>query len=81
MANKPYSVPSRLCGHEVKVHQYADYLEVYYKDHLVERLSGRGESGRPASTTGTSSGPWCVNPGPSPGTGSRSTSSRPRSSG
>ena len=44
MANKPYSVPSRLCGHEVKVHQYADYLEVYYKDHLVERLEqARGE--------------------------------------
>ena len=38
VTNKTYSVPSRLCGHEVKVHQYADYLEVYYKDHMVERL-------------------------------------------
>ena len=44
MTNKTYSVPSRLCGHEVKVHQYADYLEVYYKDHMVERLERvRGE--------------------------------------
>ena len=44
VTNKTYSVPSRLCGHEVKVHQYADYLEVYYKDHLVERLErARGE--------------------------------------
>jgi len=44
VTNKTYSVPSRLCGHEVKVHQYANYLEVYYKDHLVERLErARGE--------------------------------------
>ena len=44
VTNKTYSVPSRLCGHEVKVHQYADYLEVYYKDHMVERLERvRGE--------------------------------------
>ena len=44
VTNKTYSVPSRLCGHEVKVHQYADYLGVYYKDHMVERLERvRGE--------------------------------------
>ena len=80
VTNKTYSVPSRLCGHEVKVHQYADYLEVYYKDHMVERLERvRGE--HKSRIDGTSSGPWCVNPGPSPGTGSGSTSSRPRSSG
>ena len=44
VTNKTYSVPSRLCGHEVEVRQYADYLDVYYKGHLVERLERvRGE--------------------------------------
>ena len=45
MTNKTYSVPSRLCGHEVKVHQYADYLEVYYKDHMASPKSLLYESG------------------------------------
>ena len=78
VTNRTYSVPSRLCGHEVEVRQYADYLEVYYKGQMVERLQ---RSRKPVSTTGTSSGPWCASPGLSPGTGSGSTSSRPRSSG
>ena len=44
VTNKTYSVPSRLCGHEVEVRQYADYLEVYYKGQLVEQLErARGE--------------------------------------
>ena len=44
VTNKTYSVPSRLCGHEVEVRQHADYLDVYYKGHLVERLERvRGE--------------------------------------
>jgi len=33
-----YSVPSRLIGHQVLVHQHADFLEVFYKDKLVEML-------------------------------------------
>ena len=44
VTNKTYSVPSRLRGYEVAVHQYADYLEVYYKGQLVEQLERvRGE--------------------------------------
>jgi hypothetical protein len=44
VTNKTYSVPSRLCGHQVEVRQYADYLEVYYKGQLVEQLERvRGE--------------------------------------
>lgn len=44
VTNRTYSVPSRLCGHEVEVRQYADYLEVYYKGQMVERLERvRGE--------------------------------------
>ena len=44
VTNRTYSVPSRLCGHEVEVRQYADHLEVYYKGQMVERLERvRGE--------------------------------------
>ena len=44
VTNRTYSVPSRLCGHEVEVRQYADYLELYYKGQMVERLERvRGE--------------------------------------
>ncbi len=44
VAGRTYSVPSRLIGHEVEVRQHADHLEVFYKDHLVERLPRlRGE--------------------------------------
>jgi len=35
---KTYSVPSRLVGHRVDVHQHADVVEVYYADKLVERM-------------------------------------------
>ena len=47
VANRTYSVPSRLIGTEVDVRMYADRIEVYYKDHLVEsmeRLHGTGEA-------------------------------------
>jgi transposase len=37
VAGKPYSLPSRLIGHRVKVRLYADYLEVSYGDKLVAR--------------------------------------------
>lgn len=43
---KTYSVPSRLVGHWVDVHQYADRVEVHYGGQLVERmprLHGRRE--------------------------------------
>ena len=47
MANRTYSVPSRLIGVVVDVRLYSDQIEVYYKDHLVEsmeRLHGTGEA-------------------------------------
>jgi len=40
-----YSVPSRLIGHELKIHLYEDRIEAYLGDDLqlaCERLSGRG---------------------------------------
>ena len=47
VANRTYSVPSRLIGVVVDVRLYSDQIEVYYKDHLVERmerLHGTGEA-------------------------------------
>ena len=47
VANRTYSVPSRLIGTVVDVRVYADHIEVYYKDHLVEsmeRIHGTGEA-------------------------------------
>ena len=38
IGNRSYSVPSRLIGHQVKVRQYANHLEVYYRDRLVETM-------------------------------------------
>ena len=38
IGNRSYSVPSRLIGHQVKVHQHANHLEVYYRDRLVETM-------------------------------------------
>ena len=43
-AGRTYTVPSRLIGKEVQIRLYAEHLEVYYKDHLVERMERvRGE--------------------------------------
>ena len=43
-AGRTYTVPSRLIGKEVQVRLYAEHLEVYYKDRLVERMERiRGE--------------------------------------
>ena len=43
-AGRTYTVPSRLIGREVQIRLYAEHLEVYYKDHLVERMERvRGE--------------------------------------
>ena len=37
-------MPSRLIGEEVQIRLYADWVEVYYKDHLIERTERvRGE--------------------------------------
>ena len=47
VANRTYSVPSRLIGTVVDARVYADHIEVYYKDHLVEsmeRLHGTREA-------------------------------------
>ena len=47
VANRTYSVPSRLIGTVVDARVYADHIEVYYKEHLVEsmeRLHGTGEA-------------------------------------
>ena len=48
VAKKPYSLPSRLIGHRVKVSLFADHLEVHYRGELVarpERVSGDGLEG------------------------------------
>ena len=47
LANRTYSVPSRLIGRVVDARVYADRIEVYYKSHLVEsmeRLHGTGKA-------------------------------------
>ena len=47
VAGRSYSVPSRLIDKEVQLRLYADWVEVYYKGHLVERMErvrGEGES-------------------------------------
>ena len=43
---------------EVQVRLYPDWVEVYYKGHLVEGMPGYTAVARPASTTDTSSAPW-----------------------
>jgi len=48
VANKVYSLPSRLLGHRVQVRLYANHLEVRYRGELVarpERVSGSGVNG------------------------------------
>ena len=37
-AGRTYTVPSRLIGKEVQIRLYADWVEVYYKGHTVERM-------------------------------------------
>jgi hypothetical protein len=36
--SRTYSVPSRLIGHRVKIHQHPEVVEVYYQDHLIETM-------------------------------------------
>ena len=38
VAKRTYSVPSRLIGNEVQIRLYADWVAVYYKGYLVERM-------------------------------------------
>jgi hypothetical protein len=46
VAKKIYSVPSRLIGHEIKAHQHADVVEIYFKGRLIETMPRlRGETG------------------------------------
>ncbi len=47
VAKRTYTVPSRLIGKEVQIWLYADWVEVYYNGHLVERMErvrGEGEA-------------------------------------
>ena len=47
VAKRTYTVPSRLIGKEVQIRLYADWVEVYYQGHLVERMErvrGEGEA-------------------------------------
>ena len=47
VAGHSYSVPSCLIGKEVQIRLYADWVEVYYKGHRVERMErvrGEGEA-------------------------------------
>ncbi|MCB9737929.1 MAG: IS21 family transposase [Rhodobiaceae bacterium] len=44
VGGRGYSVPSRLIGHTVQARQYANHIEVYYNDRLVESFPRiRGE--------------------------------------
>ena len=46
VGGRTYSVPSRLIGHQLAVHQYEDALEIFFKGHLVERVERlRGDKG------------------------------------
>lgn len=38
VGGRTYSVPSRLIGHQVVVHQHEDMIELFFKGHLVERF-------------------------------------------
>jgi hypothetical protein len=38
VGGRTYSVPARLIGHVVDVHQHPDVVEVFYRDQLVERM-------------------------------------------
>ena len=65
VANRTYTVPSRLIGMEVEVRQYADHLEVYYKGRITPRgdqqRCSRSNVGRPANeerTPGMPLLPW-----------------------
>ena len=47
VAKRTYTVTSRLIGKEVQIRLYTDWVEVYYKGHLVERMErvrGEGEA-------------------------------------
>lgn len=45
VGNNRYSVPSRLIGEWVKVHQYADCLKIFYADRQVQKMPRlRGEN-------------------------------------
>ena len=72
VAKQTYTVPSRLIGKEVQIHLYADWVEVYYKGHLVEGMARVRGEGKLTSITVTSSAPWCTSPEPSPATASGS---------
>ena len=72
VAGHSYSVPSRLIGKEVQIRLYADWAEVYYQGHLVERMERvRGEGGSqrqlPPRHRLIGAQAWCLCPLPLPG--------------
>ena len=46
VANRTYTVPSRLRGMEVEVRLYVDHVKIYYKGQLVERMERVRGSGQ-----------------------------------
>ena len=71
VAGHSYSVPSRLIGKEVQIRLYADWAEVYYKGHRVERMERVRGEGEATSITATSSAHWCASLVPLPATANR----------
>ena len=70
-AGRTYTVPSRLIGKEEVVRLYADWVEVYYKDTLVERMERvRGGAGSPRRLPAHHRLSRCASRGPSRATGS-----------
>ena len=59
VAGRTYTVPSRLIGKEVQIRLYLYWVEVYYKDHLVERMERvRGEREAPFPYSDAPAGCW-----------------------
>jgi hypothetical protein len=61
--DRTYSLPSRLIGERVTLRLYADHLEVYYRERLVERLPRLYHKGQAHIDYRHVTGPWCANPG------------------
>ncbi len=61
-AGRTYTVPSRLIGKEVQVRLYAEHLEVYYQDHLVERIGWNVLGGTDGTYQRRTGGPGRLSP-------------------
>ena len=76
VANRTYSVPSRLIGMVVDVRLYADHIECTTRTTSSRAWSGYTAQARRRSTTATSSDRWFASQGRSHGTASGSRCSR-----